>query len=93
MEQPLEMEQAKANPTLLWQPGWNAKSCYSDWQMRDWREQLKGGTSTWEKVKIGAFGVIAISLLLITFITWQASTPGHDPTPPAATEEEVPNAE
>ena len=86
-------DQERASQVLLWQPNWNAKSFYEDWSMRDWREQLKGGASVWEKVKIGAFGVIAISLLFITFITWQASAKGHDPTPPTTIEEGALNVE
>jgi len=52
--------------------------------MVDARETLKGGASIWQKIQIGAFGVIAISVLFITFLAWQTTrgTPGPDSRPP-----------
>ena len=67
---------------VLFRPAWNAKGFYERWLMVDEREHLKGGITGWEKFKIGSFGVVAVSLLIIAFLAFISTQDGDIEAPP-----------
>ena len=60
---------------------WRATTWYETEQMRDEKEDLRGGIDTWQKVEAGALVVIALGLMVFLFFFFAAFNEGGD-TPP-----------
>lgn len=65
---------------------WTAHSVYQVQQMRDWREFLRGGTSVSQKIAVASLLIMAISVLIITFLAFAGGPTKSvgDSTPPPA---------
>ncbi len=89
-EQQAEQAPVESSPRfIIVEPEWNAKSCYSDWGMDDWRVELSGGKTIWDKLQIGAMAAIAFALLFFAFIAFMATQTGDTGVPPVPPSVEV----
>ena len=70
---------------------WSSKFLMDRWQMVDDRAAFQGSMSPWEKLKYGSLGVIAISLVVMVFLTVAATQNYEDA--PTTTAQEAPAQE